>query len=265
VLDRAMKRELKGHFDPLYADFRTEYPDQLRADEFLREFHQFVAARKRGDHAHELPQLIVMRLPNDHTGGTRERHPTPSASVADNDLALGRIVEAVSNSNYRNDTAILVLEDDAQDGPDHVDAHRSPALVISKYSPAPVNGKAYVESGFFTTVNMIRTLEDLLRMPPMNHNDALAAPLAALFDGKGNQQPYHADDRNLKNGLMMTVNPLKARGSAASARMDFSAPDRVNAAELNQILWEDVNGDLPMPPPRHMVIPDRPGEGHEKE
>jgi hypothetical protein len=185
--------------------------------------------------------------------------------VADNDLALGRIVEAVSNSNYWNDTAILVLEDDAQDGPDHVDAHRSPALVISKYSPAPVNGKAYVESGFFTTVNMIRTLEDLLRMPPMNHNDALAAPLAALFDGKGNQQPYHADDRNLKNGLMMTVNPLKARGSAASARMDFSAPDRVNAAELNQILWEDVNGDLPMPPPRHMVIPDRPGEGHEKE
>jgi hypothetical protein len=112
---------------------------------------------------------------------------------------------------------------------------------------------------------MIRTLEDLLRLPPMNHNDALAAPLAALFDGKGNQQPYHADNRNLKSGLMMTVNPLKARGSAASARMDFSAPDRVNAAELNQILWEDVNGDLPMPPPRHMVIPDRPGEGHEKE
>jgi DNA-binding beta-propeller fold protein YncE len=264
VLDRAMKRELAGHFDPLYADFRTEYPDQLRTDEFLREFNQFVAARKRGDRAHELPQLIVMRLPNDHTGGTRERHPTPSASVADNDLALGRIVEAVSKSAYWNDTAILVLEDDAQDGPDHVDAHRSPALVISKYSPAPVNGKAYVESGFFTTVNMLRTLEDLLRLPPMNHNDALAAPLAALFDGKGNQQPYRADDRNLKNGLLMTINPPKARGSAASARMDFSAPDRVNAAELNQILWEDVNGDLPMPPPRHTVIPDRPGEGHER-
>jgi DNA-binding beta-propeller fold protein YncE len=264
VFDRATKPELVGHFDPLFADFRTEYPDQLRADEFLREFNQFVAARKRGDRAHELPKLIVMRLPNDHTGGTREHHPTPSASLADNDLALGRIVEAVSNSAYWNDTAILVLEDDAQDGPDHVDAHRSPALVISKYSPALTNGKAYVEDGFFTTVNMIRTLEDLLRLPPMNHNDGLAAPLAALFDGKGNQQPYHADDRNLKNGLLMKVNPLKAPGAAASALMDFSAPDRVNAAELNQILWEDVNGDSPMPPPRHTVIPDRAGEGHER-
>lgn len=262
ILDRAMKPELVGHFDPLYADFRTEYPDQLRADEFLREFQQFVAARKRGDRAHELPQLIVMRLPNDHTGGTRDKHPSPSASLADNDLALGRIVEAVSNSSYWNDTAILVLEDDAQDGPDHVDAHRSPAFIISKYSPSPVNGKAYVESGFFTTVNMIRTLEVLLHLPPMNHNDAFAAPMAALFDGKGDQKPYKADDRNLKNGLMLTVNPAKARGSQASARMDFSAPDRINAAELNQILWEDINGDIPMPPPRHTVIPERPGEGH---
>jgi len=262
ILDRAMKSELRGHFDPLFADFRTEYPDQLRTDEFLREFRQFENARKRKDHAHELPQLIVMRLPNDHTSGTREGNPTPSAAVADNDLALGRIVEAVSNSTYWNDTAILVLEDDAQDGPDHVDAHRSPALVISKYSPSPVNGKSYVEGGFFTTVNMIRTLEDLLRLPPMNHNDAFAAPMAALFDGKGDQKPYKADDRNLKNGLLMTVNPPKARGSQASARMDFSAPDRVNAAELNQILWEDINGDLPMPPPRHTVIPERAGEGH---
>ena len=263
ALDRATKPELLNHFDPLFADFRTEYPDQMRMDEFLREFNQFVTARKRHDLAHQLPQLIVMRLPNDHTGGTRERFPTPAASVADNDLALGRLVEAVSNSPYWNDTAILVLEDDAQDGPDHVDAHRSPAMIISKYSPSPINGKAFVESGFFTTVNMIRTLEDLLHMPPMNHNDALAMPLASLFDGKGDQAPYHADDKNLKNGLLLTVNPPKARGSETSERMDFSAPDRINAAELNQILWENVKGDEPMPPPRHTVIPERAGSGEE--
>lgn len=263
VKDRATKPELVGHFDPLFADFRTEYPDQLRTDEFLREFGDFVAARERHDAAHGLPQLIVLRLPNDHTGGTRAGFPTPAAAVADNDLALGRIVEAVSRSPYWDSTAILVLEDDAQDGPDHVDAHRSPALVISKYSPAPVNGKSFVESGFFTTVNMIRTLEDLLRMPPMNHNDALAAPMAAIFDGKGDQPAYPADDRNLKNGLLMKVNPPKAKGSEASALMDFSAPDRADAAQLNRILWEDMKGDQPMPPPRHTVIPEKSGDGQQ--
>ena len=251
----AVKPELVGHFDPLFPAFRTEYPDQWRADEFLREFKGFVDARKSGDKAHELPQLMIMHLPNDHTSGTKEKKPAPKAAVADNDLALGRIVEAISNSPYWDDTAILVLEDDAQDGPDHVDAHRSPALVISKYSPAPIEGKPYVESGFFTTVNMLRTVEDLLHLRPMNHNDSTANPLAPMFDGKGNQPAFHADDRNLENGLLYVLNPPKAPGSQQSELMDFSAPDKANAAELNLILWQDAKGDTPMPPPRHTVIP----------
>ena len=113
-----------------------EYPDQFRADEFLREFSGFVKAKREQDGRADLPNFVLMRLPNDHTAGTRPGLPTPNASVADNDLAVGRVVEAVSNSPYWDDTAIFVLEDDAQDGADHVDAHRSTALVISKYSPA---------------------------------------------------------------------------------------------------------------------------------
>ena len=115
-----------------FPDFETDYPDQLRADEFLREFDEFVKARGT---AKELPQFILLYLPDDHTGGTRPGKPTPQASVADNDLALGRVVDAVSHSPYWDDTAIFVVEDDAQDGADHVDAHRSIAFVISKYSP----------------------------------------------------------------------------------------------------------------------------------
>ena len=176
------KPELRGHFDPRFADFKIDYPDQLRADEFLREFDGFVRARKANTKAQELPSYVLLRLPNDHTSGTRPGFPTPSASVADNDLAVGRVVDAVSHSPYWDDTAIFIVEDDAQDGADHVDAHRSIALVISKYAPGSAE-HPYVEHGFFTTVSMIRTMEALLGLPPMNHNDAYAPIMSWLFSG----------------------------------------------------------------------------------
>ena len=119
---RPTKAALRDHYDPQFPDFNTDYPDQLRADEFLREFDEFVKAKGT---AKELPQFTLLYLPDDHTGGTRPGKPTPQASVADNDLALGRVVDAVSHSPYWDDTAIFVVEDDAQDGADHVDAHRS--------------------------------------------------------------------------------------------------------------------------------------------
>ena len=244
------KPELRGHFDPHYADFNMEYPDQLRADEFLREFKEFVRARESGK-GELLPSLVVLRLPNDHTAGTAVGMPTPSATVADNDLALGRIVEAVSNSPYWNDTAILVLEDDAQDGADHVDAHRSIAFVISKYSQSSTE-KPIVDSTFHTTVSMIKTLEDLLGLPPMNNNDAQAAPIQ-LFGGNGTQPPYEADHRNLENGLIYTVNLPNAQGSKESAAMDIVRADSVNTELLNAILWRDRKGDVPVPKPVHTV------------
>ena len=248
------KPELVGHFDPKFPDFKTDYPDQLRMDEFLNEFDAFVRATKEGKTAQQMPELIVLRLPNDHTLGTRPNLPTPSASVADNDLAVGRVVEAVSHSAYWDDTAILILEDDAQDGPDHVDAHRSLGLVISKYSPSSAE-KPFVEHNFYTTVNMIRTLEDLLGLPHMNINDTYAAPISSLFSGPGTQPAFTADRRNLENGLLYATNPPKNPTAQQSMELDFSHADAANTAVLNRILWRDIKGATPMPESKHTVIP----------
>jgi len=248
----ATKRELREHFDPLYPDFNTSYPDQLRADEFLNEYQKFVDARRSG-HGSELPQFVLLYLPDDHTAGKTPRAPTPAASVADNDLALGRVVEAVSHSPYWEDTAIFVLEDDAQNGADHVDAHRSTAFVISKYSPGSVQ-QPFVAHQFYTTVNMIHTMEMLLGVPPMNQNDAYAPVMGPLFSGAGDQASFTADWRNRDNGLIYQMNPPHGRDAEESRKMDFSRPDAANAAVLNAILWRDRKGDKPMPAPRHSVV-----------
>ena len=250
--DEATKPELQGHFDPKFADFRLDYPDQLRVDEFLNEFNGFVKARQTGD-GETLPQFVILRLPDDHTAGTSPGMPTPSASVADNDLAVGRVVDAVSHSPYWDNTAIFILEDDAQAGPDHVDAHRSTMLVISKYSPGS-SGRPFVDHDFYTTVSTIHTMETLLGLPPMNNNDAQAPVMAPEFSGPGNQVAFTADYRNQKNGLIYQKNSPKAPGARESARMDFVHADQANAAELNRILWRDRKGNVPMPKPRHVVF-----------
>jgi hypothetical protein len=210
-------------------------PISFAPTSFLREFYEFVKARGR---AKELPRFTLLWLPNDHTGGTRVGKPAPRASVADNDLAVGRIVDAVSHSPYWDDTAIFVVEDDAQDGADHVDAHRSIALVISKYSPR--SQAPFIDHHFYTTVSMIHTMEDLLGLPPMNLFDTHAPVMAPLFAGPGTQTPYQADDRNLRTGLIYEMNGERAPGAKQSAKMDFSRPDAVNAQELNAILWQDA-------------------------
>jgi DNA-binding beta-propeller fold protein YncE len=252
---KASKAVLRDHFDPLYPDFQTEYPDQLRADEFLNEFGAYVKAREAKEGPEfELPQFVLLYLPDDHTGGTRPNFPRPAASVADNDLALGRVVDAVSHSAYWDDTAILVLEDDAQDGADHVDAHRSIAFVVSKYSPGSA-AEPYVEHRFYTTVNMIHTMEMLLGLPPMNQNDAYAPVMTQLFSGAGNQPAYKADYRNWKNGLILETNRKEAPGAKVSSKMDFSRPDAAGAVRLNRVLWQDQKGDAPMPAAKHTVFP----------
>lgn len=249
--DVATKPELRGHFDPHFADFRLDYPDQFRMDEFANEFQGFVAARTSG-RGTPLPQLVILRLPNDHTAFTRPGMPTPAASVADNDLAVGRLVDLVSHSPYWDDTAIFIVEDDAQDGADHVDAHRSIALVISKY--APRLNHPMVDHHFYTTVNMIHTIETLLGLPPMNNNDAQAAVMAPLFTGSGEQPAYQADRSNQKNGLLYKVNAPRARGAQASLQLDISHADDVNTGIANAILWHAAKGDAPMPKPQHHVI-----------
>lgn len=246
------KRELRGHFDPNYADFKLDYPDQLRVDEFLNEFDGFVRARQTGK-GEQLPQFVLLRLPNDHTAGTRPGMPTPQASVADNDLAVGRVVDAVSHTSYWNDTAIFILEDDAQDGADHVDAHRSIALVVSKY--APHQDQPFVDDHFYTTVNLVHTMESLVGLPPMNSNDAHAALMSPLFTGDGSQPPYRADYRNRDNRLIYQANQANAFGAEESLLMDFSKEDRADPQKLNLILWRVTKGNVPMPPPKHTLVP----------
>jgi hypothetical protein len=195
-----------------------------------------------------MPNFIEVRVPNDHTAGTTPGGPTPKSSVADNDLAVGRMVEAVSHSVFWNDTAIMILEDDAQNGADHVDAHRSLGIVVSKYAPHPKQGEAaVVDSRFYSTVSMLRTMETLLQVPPMNNNDALCSLISTLFTGPGDQPAFVADVSNRDNGLIYMANAANAPGASQSEKMDFRHADRADPNLLNLILWRDAMGARPPP------------------
>jgi hypothetical protein len=242
----ATKPELVGHFATEAPDFNLRVPDQIRVNVFDKHFAQWVAARKAGKDT--MPNFITMRLGNDHTAGTTVGGPTPKSSVADNDLAVGRVVEAVSHSEFWDDTVICILEDDAQAGADHVDAHRSIALVVSKYAPHAPEGKAaFVDSRFYSTVSMVRTMESVLGLPPMNNNDAFSSLIGSEFTGPGDQAAFVADRVNDKNGLIYTANKSTAVGAKASAKMDFRHEDRADTQKLNVILWQDAMGDAPVP------------------
>jgi hypothetical protein len=166
---------------------------------------------------------------------------------------VGRVVEAVFSSPYWDDTAIFILEDDAQDGADHVDAHRSIALIVSKYSPGTPQQPS-VDHRFYTTVNMIHTMEALLGLPPMNNNDAYAAVMAPSFTGTGEQLPFKADYRNRDNGMIYQANAPDAPGAKQSAKLNFSVADAADSSVLNAILWRAAKGSVPMPAPRHTVF-----------
>jgi DNA-binding beta-propeller fold protein YncE len=239
------KPELVGHFAPESPDFNLRVPDQIRAEIVLKHLKGWITDREAGNDT--MPNFIVIRLGNDHTAGTTPGGPTPKSSVADNDLALGRMVEAVSHSAYWDDTAFFILEDDAQNGADHVDAHRSLALVVSKYSPRAADGGAFVDSRFYSTVSVVRTMETLLGVPPMNNNDAFSSMIGSLFTGAGDQAPYTVDYANRENGLIYTANQRTAPGARESSKMDFTHEDRADSSKLNVILWKDAMGERPVP------------------
>jgi DNA-binding beta-propeller fold protein YncE len=241
----ATKPELVGHFAAEAPDFNLAVPDQIRVEVFLRHLKGWVADKERGKDT--MPNFVMLRLPDDHTAGTRPGQPTPRASVSDNDLAVGRAVEAISHSPFWNDTAFFILEDDAQAGADHVDAHRSIALVISKYAPRGPSDTPFVDSHFYSTVSVIRTMESLLALPPMNNNDAFSSLIATLFTGAGDQKSYAADYSNRDNGLIYTANTKTAPGAQDSMKMDFRHADRADAQMLNVILWKDAMGNAPVP------------------
>ena len=244
--NKATKPELVGHFAPEAPDFNLRVPDQVRVDIFMKHLDGWIADRKAGNDT--MPTFINLRLANDHTAGTAAGGPTPKSSVADNDLAVGRAVEAISHSAYWEDTAFFILEDDAQNGADHVDAHRSTALIVSKYAPHGAGGKPVVDSRFYSTVSMVRTMEMVLGLPPMNNNDALSSAMGSLFTGPGDQAAFVADRTNDANGLIYQANAKTAAGAKDSEKMDFRHADRADAMKLNVILWQDAMGGVPVPP-----------------
>ena len=241
----ATKPELVGHFAPEAPDFQLMVPDQIRVEIFLRHLKGWLADRANGNDT--MPNFVMLRLGDDHTAGTSPGGPTPKASVADNDLAVGRAIEAISHSPYWDDTAFFILEDDAQAGADHVDAHRSIALVVSKYSPRSANGAPFVDSRFYSTVSVVRTMESLLGLPPMNNNDAFCSLISSLFTGTGDHPAYDADYSNRDSGLIYTANGKNAVGAEASMKMDFRHEDRAPTEKLNVILWKDAMGNAPVP------------------
>jgi len=241
----ATKPELVGHFAAESPDFNLSIPDQIRFEVFQRHLSAWIADRAQGKDT--MPNFVMLRFGNDHTAGTRAGGPTPKSSVADNDLAVGRAVEAISHSAYWEDTAFFVLEDDAQNGADHVDAHRSLGVVVSKYAPHTSDGAPFVDSRFYSTVSTIRTMETLLGLPPMNNNDAFSSLISTVFTGPGDQQAYAADYSNRDNGLIYTANKKDAPGAKESSKMDFRHEDRIDPQKLNVILWKDAMGNKPVP------------------
>ncbi len=238
---------LIGHMSPqfgLVPAGKSEVRDTDRLEAFLEEFRAY---EQNGD----LPRFIVISLGEDHTFGTAPGRPTPQACVAGNDLALGRLVEAVSKSRYWPETAIFVIEDDAQNGADHVDAHRTVGLVIS-----PFTKRKSVDSTQYQTVSMIRTMELILGLPPLSQFDAAATPMFASFTNAPDLTPYDHLPAQLD---LEARNTKLSYGADRSERMDFSEFDRIDDFELNEILWRVVKGsDAPLPPPVRRAIAYRP-------
>ncbi len=216
-----------------YRGFDLEYPDIDRAKVFIDDLREF---EKTG----QMPQLMLVRLGNDHTSGTAAGRIAPLSAMADNDAALGMIVEAVSKSRFWPETAIFVLQDDAQNGPDHVDSHRSPAFVISPYVK-----RARTDSTMYNTTSMLRTMELILGLRPMTHFDAAARPMSTVFQSKPDLKPYTAEAPRMELDVR---NPPNAPAVARSARLDLSEADRIDDNELNAILWLALKGAGAVPP-----------------
>ncbi len=221
-----------------YRPFDLEYSDVKRAQAFLKDLDSY-------ETANAMPKLILMRLGNDHTFGAVPGKTSPLSMVADNDYALGMIVEAVSKSKFWQNTAIFVIEDDAQNGPDHIDSHRSPAFVLSPYTRRGV-----VDSTMYNTTSVLRTIEIILGMRPMTHFDAGARPMLSVFDNEPVLTPYRVEKPRIP---LDTRNPQNASAAAESRTLDFSEADLNDDDEMNDILWHSIRGTPPPAPVRSFL------------
>jgi phospholipase C len=234
-------RQIKTSRDPAllpytdlnYRGFDLNYSDVDRAKEFIREWKEF-------DRTGRAPQISIVRMGNDHTSGTAPDALTPLAYNADNDYGVGLLVDAVSHSKLWATTAIFIIEDDAQNGPDHVDSHRAPAWVISPYTQ-----RGMVDSRMYNQTSVLRTIEYILGLRPLTQFDAASRPMFGGWSRQPNLKPYSVIAPTTS---ITERNPAKAVGAQASARMDFSQEDRIDDDELNAILWAAIK-HTSMPPP----------------
>jgi len=221
--------------DPKYRGWDLDYPDVDRAKAFVEDLGEF---EKTGT----MPQLLIMRMGNDHTSGTTAGKIAPLSAAADNDQGVGMVVEAVSKSRFWNETAIFVIEDDAQDGPDHIDSHRSPAWVIS-----PWVKRRTVNSTMYNQASVLRTMEIILGMRPMTTYDAGARPMFSVFGEQLSAGGYAVEKPQTP---LDARNPANTASAARSERMNFKEADDVDEDELNDILWVAIKGPgVPLPVP----------------
>jgi hypothetical protein len=225
---------LNGVLAHNFPAFCTSIPDVARAQLFLAEL-------KRMEQENSMPNLMLMELSSDHTRGTDPGDSTPRAFVADNDYAVGQIVEAITKSKFWENTLILIVEDDAQNGVDHVDGHRTVALAVSPYTR-----RGYVDSTFYSTQSMVKTIELILGLPTMSLFDLIAEDMRASFQSQPDAAQYQAVEP--KVNLFEVNPPAKAlrgearKGAIASSKMNFSIPDAAPSEKLNRILWHDARG-----------------------
>lgn len=243
---------LNAILDHNYPGWNLGIPDQYRLDVFLQEFRAYEQNGK-------LPRLVFVYLPNDHTSGTARNEPTPAAMVADNDLAVGRLVDAISHSRYWKDSAIFIEEDDAQAGVDHVDGHRSTAYVISPYTKQG----GYVDHTYYAQVNINRTIEQILGLPPLNQFDLAASPMSTLFTDQPDFAPYSVlpattPINQLNPGSTTALNTFRRAWSLASDAMfrGKTMPDEQDPNMLNHVIWYATTGfKRPYPGETKMLWP----------
>jgi len=231
---------LKDHFCEKYIGYDLRFRDTTRFNIWKQDFDSLLSIGK-------VPQFNSIRFGNDHTEGLKIGRPTPKAHVADNDLAVGMFVEYLSHSPIWNETLIIILEDDAQNGPDHVDAHRSPVYLAGGFVK-----QGFVDHTMYSTSSALRTIELILGLPPMSQYDAAAEPMWRCFDKKASHPPFKAlpnlVDLNLKNTQETSMSRL-------SETFDFSKEDRIPDDQFNMVIWAAIKGmDSPCPAPVHAAF-----------
>nr|MBA3656073.1 hypothetical protein [Gemmatimonadaceae bacterium] len=234
---RGDKPFLRKNTNERFPGYDLSIRDQVRADVWLEDLRAFIQSGT-------MPALQIVRLPSDHTAGARGGSPTPRAMVADNDLALGRIIEALSKSPFWKNTVVFVLEDDAQNGPDHVDSHRAPMLVISPYNrPGTVHR-------FTNTTDALRTMEEILGLSSLSQFDYYGRPLRDIFSDQPDFRPF---SRLVPSVSLNEMNPAAGRGARESAVLDLEIEDSADEDKFNRVLWSAIKGGrAPYPGPTRM-------------